>query len=75
MPIYEYECRGCSEPFELLVRLSQIDAVRCPHCGSADLRRLMSVFGFTGKGIKSKPVGGGASCGSCAGGHCGTCSH
>lgn len=75
MPIYEYECLGCEEPFEVLVRISQIDSVRCPQCGGAELRRLMSVFGFTGQGIKTKTAGSSSSCGSCAGGNCGTCSH
>ena len=45
MPIYEYECRGCSRPVSLLVRsLRSREVPRCPHCGSAELSRLMSRF-------------------------------
>ena len=45
MPIYEYECRGCSRRVSLLVRsMASREAPRCPRCGSADLSRLMSRF-------------------------------
>jgi putative FmdB family regulatory protein len=45
VPIYEYECRGCSRSVSLLVRsLASREAPRCPRCGSADLSRLMSRF-------------------------------
>lgn len=45
MPIYEYECRGCSRSVSLLVRsLASRQAPRCPRCGSAELSRLMSRF-------------------------------
>ena len=45
MPIYEYECQGCSRRVSLLVRsLSAQAAPRCPRCGSPELSRLMSRF-------------------------------
>jgi len=45
VPIYEYECRGCSRRVSLLVRsLTSREAPRCPRCGSAELSRLMSRF-------------------------------
>jgi putative FmdB family regulatory protein len=45
VPIYEYECRGCSRRVSLLVRrIASEEAPRCPRCGSADLSRLMSRF-------------------------------
>ncbi|HEX9419716.1 MAG TPA: zinc ribbon domain-containing protein, partial [Methylomirabilota bacterium] len=45
MPIYEYECRGCSRRVSLLVRrIASPEAPRCPRCGSAELSRLMSRF-------------------------------
>jgi putative FmdB family regulatory protein len=40
MPIYEYTCRDCDATFEALVRGG--DAVACPHCGSASLKKLLS---------------------------------
>ncbi len=45
MPIYEYECGGCSRRVSLLIRsLASAEAPRCPRCGSAELSRLMSRF-------------------------------
>jgi len=42
MPIYEYECRGCGEQFELLVLKGTVAA--CPACESQDLEQLLSGF-------------------------------
>jgi putative FmdB family regulatory protein len=42
MPIYEYECRGCHEEFELLVLKGTVP--ECPSCKSQDLERLLSGF-------------------------------
>lgn len=41
MPIYEFECGGCGERFEELLRLDAAN-VACPRCGSAATRRLLS---------------------------------
>lgn len=41
MPIYEYECRGCGNRFDLLVRGKEIAA--CTSCESQDLERLLSL--------------------------------
>lgn len=40
MPIYEFQCKGCSERFETLVRSSDIPA--CPKCESEELQKLIS---------------------------------
>lgn len=47
MPIFEYQCRACANTSELVV-LSSGDAV-CPHCGSADLAKLISAPAPHGK--------------------------
>lgn len=45
MPIYEYECHDCRRVVSLLVlRPSTASAPRCPRCGGASLRRLLSRF-------------------------------
>jgi len=45
VPIYEYECQGCRRRISLLIRTAQAaEGPRCPHCGSAELSRLMSRF-------------------------------
>lgn len=40
MPIHDYRCGSCGAEFERLVRSG--DCPICPHCGSADLERLLS---------------------------------
>ena len=42
MPIYEYECRACSQRFELLIRGTSAQPA-CPECQSADLEKLLSL--------------------------------
>lgn len=75
MPIYEYCCARCEREFEEIV-LKDDEAVRCPHCGATDTRKLMSacrarMAGGSGAGDAAIPAGGG--CGSCGGGSCATC--
>ena len=48
MPIYEYECEGCGERFEELVAAGA-ESARCPSCGSARTRRLLSGFAPPGR--------------------------
>lgn len=43
MPIHEYRCRACQKTSEFLVGVGQGDAeIRCQHCGSPDLERILS---------------------------------
>lgn len=43
MPIYEFVCQQCQGLTELLVRNAKKEIeVRCPHCGSSELRRVVS---------------------------------
>ncbi|MBN2714142.1 MAG: zinc ribbon domain-containing protein, partial [Planctomycetes bacterium] len=42
MPIYEYICKKCGKPFELLVRSDT--KVECPGCGSVKVEKRMSTF-------------------------------
>jgi putative FmdB family regulatory protein len=49
MPIYEYECRGCGELFELLVLKDTLAA--CPACQSQDLEQLLSGFAVSSDAI------------------------
>jgi putative FmdB family regulatory protein len=43
MPIYEYVCRECGSPFELLI-LPASPVPECPSCHSRDLRQEISAF-------------------------------
>jgi putative FmdB family regulatory protein len=45
MPIYEYRCADCSRKFEILVLKGRDEsALRCSHCSSAKIKRLISRF-------------------------------
>ena len=68
MPIFEYKCQDCSERFEEFFLNNKQAEPDCPHCGGAEVRRLISAF--------AAKSGGGAShasftessaplCGSC----------
>ena len=55
MPLYEFQCTACNRTFEELVRaISVVVEVKCPNCGSHQVRRKVSTFA-------SKVSGGGAS--------------
>jgi putative FmdB family regulatory protein len=41
MPIFDFSCRKCEVVFEALVRGSAVPV--CPHCGSQELERMMSL--------------------------------
>ena len=61
MPIYEYRCEECDEPFEVFVRSSsQQTQLTCPKCGGQKVKKAVSLFGIGGA--------------SSSGGACGVCS-
>lgn len=76
MPLYEYKCGSCEQPFELLVASPALaDSVVCRYCGSDSVRRLISSFAAHSSGGDSAPMqsmvprGGGCCGGSCGCGH------
>jgi len=69
MPIYAYRCNKCWESFELLVGVTAQDAeLRCPECGSAEIKKRPSTFGVS----VSSSSDSGCSNGSCGTGFCPT---
>jgi putative FmdB family regulatory protein len=73
MPIYEYTCHICERDFEELIRRPADEAeVTCPSCGSGEVIKKFSAFGFSSGGAFTSSVGGGG-CSSCSGGSCSTC--
>ncbi len=56
MPLYEFECAECDSAFEELVRSSAAVAeVKCPECGSRQVRRKVSTFASRGSGSSAAP--------------------
>ena len=77
MPIYEYACDTCRQPFELLVRGGEQPA--CPSCGGTELEKLLSVPAAHTGGVKSllpvceqPPRAGGCGAPWCGQGGCGS---
>lgn len=52
MPFYEYQCKSCGHPLEVLQKVSDPPLRKCPHCGKQQLQRLISapVFRLKGSG-------------------------
>lgn len=50
MPIYEYQCQSCQEHVELLQKISDEPAKKCPACKKNKLKKLVSAAGFRLKG-------------------------
>ena len=50
MPIYEYQCEGCSHKLEKLQKISDDKLIDCPQCNQPALRRLVSAAAFRLKG-------------------------
>lgn len=50
MPIYEYECGKCGNVFELIQKISDPPANKCPECGSKKVSKLLSGSAFVFKG-------------------------
>ena len=44
MPIFEFICNNCEQPFEELVFGNNIEDVLCPSCGGDQVRKKMSTF-------------------------------
>ncbi|NPV52754.1 MAG: zinc ribbon domain-containing protein [Firmicutes bacterium] len=74
MALYEFSCVSCGARFEELVTGSA-EGVKCPRCGAANVKKLLSTFGYnSGSSFKSSSISSGG-CTSCGGGSCSTCGH
>jgi putative FmdB family regulatory protein len=50
MAVYEFECAGCGERFEINKAMGEHDSLKeqpptCPKCGQAETHQLVSLFG------------------------------
>ncbi len=59
MPIYEFKCNDCQQNFESLVLIaSAIDTIRCKHCNSANIKKILSAT--SGRPAKGTTIPAGA---------------
>jgi putative FmdB family regulatory protein len=74
MPIYEFHCDKCDKDFECLIMGK--DKPKCPKCGGAKVKRMMSACGFVSKGkggTTTSKSAGTSSCAGCSSSSCSTC--
>lgn len=50
MPIYEYQCRACSQQLEVIQKFSDAPLTECPACGKSALQKMISAPAFQLKG-------------------------
>ncbi|MBN2549840.1 MAG: zinc ribbon domain-containing protein [Anaerolineales bacterium] len=65
MPLFEFVCADCNQPFEELLRSSSlIGEVTCPACGSRQIKKKVSTFAskISGGGSFSLGASTAASC-------------
>ena len=60
MPIYEYRCRDCGKVSELLMGVTGRRQVKCSHCGSERMERLLSAPASVR--VKGSPSASGSEC-------------
>lgn len=54
MPIYDYRCEDCEEPFELFVRsVKQAPNAVCPKCGSEHVEKQVTAASALGLGASA----------------------
>ncbi|MFQ5901776.1 MAG: FmdB family zinc ribbon protein, partial [Thermodesulfobacteriota bacterium] len=61
MPIFEYICEQCSKEFEAIV-VGSVEDVKCPNCGSREIKIIPSTFSFAGSARISSSA---SSCSTC----------
>lgn len=67
MPIYEFACPDCGQPFEKLVRsASAVSEVTCPNCGSAKVHKKVSMAAAPVRSGGGSSASASASTASCA---------
>lgn len=74
MPIYEFLCLKCQSKFEVLRTSTQKRMLKCPQCGSAEVRYIFSSFSL---GSNHQPEGSSrkvvSPCSTCRSKNCNTC--
>ena len=50
MPIYEYQCKGCGNSFEVLQGINETPELSCRKCDGGSIERVLSPGAFIFKG-------------------------
>ncbi|RKY05043.1 zinc ribbon domain-containing protein [Candidatus Poribacteria bacterium] len=73
MPVYEFHCKRCGLDFEELCSMDEVKSVRCPSCGSGQVDRRLSVFGFSTGSKTVSSVSSSSACSACTRRSCAGC--
>ena len=69
MPLYEYVCLECGQPFEKMLRFSEMNQQpSCPSCSGTNTKKQISLFASSASSTSSITAGGSAACGTGGGG-------
>jgi len=62
MPLYEYICNDCGQPFEKMMRFSEANQIPvCPTCSGSNTKKKLSLFSSSGNVVN---ITSGSSCSS-----------
>jgi putative FmdB family regulatory protein len=76
MPIFEYKCKECGTDFEKIIITNKNQEISCPNCGSSNIEKKYSVFGFrstTESGGSKFVSSSSSSCSGCSATSCTSC--
>jgi putative FmdB family regulatory protein len=58
MPLYEYVCNECGQPFEKMMRFSELNqSPNCPTCAGTNTRKQISLFASSSSSSPSTSSG------------------
>lgn len=63
MPIFDFICEECKKQFDIMISNADKHKVKCPDCGSGNIKQLLSPFSSSSKG--KAPSLHGDACRSC----------
>ncbi len=61
MPRYEFDCKHCATNFTVAISIAERDKVKCPNCGSKNIKQKFTPVSIGGTSCKPNDCG---SCGS-----------
>lgn len=63
MPIFDFFCNNCNKTFERFVSsFKEVNGIHCPHCGSIEIKKMLSGFNCGSTGVSSGKNSAGSSC-------------
>ncbi|NLB52863.1 MAG: zinc ribbon domain-containing protein [Syntrophomonadaceae bacterium] len=68
MPIFDFACQDCGKKFDLMISNQDKHKVKCPECGSSQLKQLVSLFSTSTGGSKAVQPSCSAGCPAATGG-------